>query len=123
MPTIQVTGLAVVAIFVTDFDRAKEFYEEQLGFAVCGDYPPGILLEAGEITIYLEGARNARRSDPHKDVDVRSVFLTRSVRETHEKLKTAGVPIVQEYQEFSATYAIFQIKDPDGNVIEFAGKP
>jgi catechol 2,3-dioxygenase-like lactoylglutathione lyase family enzyme len=123
MATVNVTGLNVLAIYVTDLERARLFYTDHLGFEPCGDYPPGLLLRAGGITIYLEGGHKLPAPQAPKTVGVSPCFSTESVKATFTKLKAAGVNIVAKYQEFSAAYATFKITDPDGHVIEFAGKP
>ncbi len=33
------------------------------------------------------------------------------------------MPVVEEYQEPADGFAMFRVEDPDGNVIEIAGKP
>jgi hypothetical protein len=45
------------------------------------------------------------------------------VKDAFEKLADAEVKIVSDYEEFSPDFAFFRIADPDGNKIEFAGKP
>jgi hypothetical protein len=50
-------------------------------------------------------------------------FASDSVREAYETLKEAGVKFVEDYNQSTDTFAMFRIADPDGNVIEFAGKP
>ncbi|HHH76050.1 MAG TPA: hypothetical protein ENL03_03380 [Phycisphaerae bacterium] len=50
-------------------------------------------------------------------------FATDSVRQSYEALKASGVKILEEYQEYAPTFALFKIADPDGNMIEIAGNP
>ncbi|MDP6357635.1 MAG: hypothetical protein QF473_21135 [Planctomycetota bacterium] len=45
------------------------------------------------------------------------------MKASYEALKAAGVNIALDYQEFAPTFALFQVSDPDGNLIEFAGQP
>ena len=56
-PTVQVTGLQVVAIYVSELERARAFYCGHLGFRQTGEMPPGIMLDAGGTTVYLEAGR------------------------------------------------------------------
>ena len=125
MPTVEVNDLNTLAVYVTDLERAQAFYVEQLGFQPCDQMPPGILLKAGEVTLYLEGGRKPRSSSPLSESEISFCLGTAggSVKDAHEKLKAAGVAIVKDYQEFAPTFAMFRIADPDGNVIELAGKP
>ncbi len=125
MPTAEVNNLNTLAVYVSDLARAKAFYAEQLGFGPCDEMPPGVLLKAGEVTIYLEGGRKPKSSAPLSECEVSFCLGTAadSVKDACEKLKAAGVNIIEDYQELAPTFAAFRIADPDGNVIEFAGKP
>ena len=53
MATVQTTGIEVVAIYVTELERAKAFYTEQLGMTLGDAMPPGVMLKAGDDSIYL----------------------------------------------------------------------
>lgn len=123
MPTVTVTGLNVIAIHVTDLSQAEEFYRDQLGFQKCQDMPPGILMESADVTIYLEPGRQQGAERKRTAAEVSPCFACRSVKAASEALRAAGVPFVSDYQEFGPSFAFFQIMDPDGNVIEFAGEP
>ena len=101
MATVNVTGLNVLAIYATDLERAKAFYTNHLGFEPCGDHPPGVLLRAGTVTIYLEGGHKRPASQDPKSIAITPCFATKSVKATFGQLKAAGVQIVQEYQEFA----------------------
>jgi len=123
MPTVQVTGVQVVAIYVTDLERAKQFYMQQLGMTGGDEMPPGVLLKAGEDTIYLEGGRAPRDAEPLKQVEVSVCLGVPSVKAAADALEAAGVSVVSAYHEFGPEFAMLRITDPDGNVIEFAGAP
>ena len=123
MPTTRVKDLNVLAVYVTDLEHSKQFYIRHLGFEMAGDMEPGILLKAGQVTLYLEADRKTQRSDGTSTVEFSPCFATDSVKASHDALKAAGVRIVTPYQEFAPTFAFFRIADPDGNVIEFAGTP
>lgn len=123
MPTIQTTGVEVVAIYVTELERAKQFYVEQLGMTVGEAMPPGLLLKVGADTIYLEGGRAPRDAEPCKQVEVSVCLGVPSVKAAAESLAAAGVSLVSPYREFGPEFSMFRISDPDGNVIEFAGAP
>lgn len=85
--------------------------------------PPGVLLKSGDITLYIEGGRRLREGEARGFAEFSPCFATDSVRRSYEILSNAGVQIVKEYQEFGPTFALFQIADPDGNLIEIAGEP
>jgi predicted enzyme related to lactoylglutathione lyase len=125
MATVEVNDLNTLAVYVTDLERAQAFYVEQLGFQPCDQMPPGVLLKAGEVTLYLEGGRKPKSSSPLSESEVSFCLQTAAggVKNAYEKLRSAGVAVVKDYQEFAPTFAAFRIADPDGNVIEFAGQP
>lgn len=122
MSTINVKGLNVIAVYVSDLERAKNFYSNELGFVQTQELPPGLLLSAGDITIYLEAGRSAK-NDILKVTEFSPCFETESVKGSYEALKESGVKIISGYEEYGPEFALFRIADPDGNLIEFAGKP
>lgn len=118
-----VTGIQVVGIYATDLERARRFYVDLLGLKVKEEMPPGILLTAGDTTIYLEGGRSLA-VDPGLFAASTSIcFGSRSIKAAYERLTAAGAHVVEPYTEFSPEFAMFQISDPDGLVVEFAGVP
>jgi catechol 2,3-dioxygenase-like lactoylglutathione lyase family enzyme len=124
MSTVNVSGLCVVTVFATDLERSKAFYMNHLGFKEGDPMPPGIILRAGEITLYLEGGRKKREGAPLKQAELGFTFeLREGLKEACAKFRDADVPLVGVYEEFSPSYGFFRIADPDGNVIEIAGKP
>lgn len=122
MPTVTVKGLNVIAIYVADLERAKSFYINELGFVPSQEMPPGILLTAGDLTIYIEGGRTSK-VDSYNAAELHPCFATDSVKASYLALKEKGVKIVTDYIEYAPTFALFRIADPDGNTIEFAGHP
>ena len=123
MGKIGITGLNVVAIYGSDLERSRQFYMDILGFEECGNYEPGILLKSGSVTIYLEGGRSPKPDTDTSAAEISPCFSALSIKDTYENLKEAGVTIETDYQEFGPEYSLFRILDPDGHVIEFAGKP
>jgi lactoylglutathione lyase len=121
--TIEITGMNVLAVYVADLEQAVTFYTEQLGFERGEEMSPGVLLRAGDVTLYLEAGRRARESASREFPEFSPCFATASVKESYAALKSADVTIVEEYQEYAPTFALFKIADPDGNLIEFAGQP
>lgn len=123
MSTVTVTGLQVISVFCSDLQKSKNFYIDHLGFKQMQDMPPGVLLSAGELTVYLEPGRQSRTSKPLKFPEVSPCFDCGSVKEAFRDLKDAGITIVSDYVEYGPQFAMFKIADPDGNVIEFGGNP
>ncbi len=123
MATTTVRDLNALAIYVTDLERSADFYRKHLGFEVSGDMPPGVLMKAGSVTLYLEADRKAKRTESQPLAEFSPCFATDSVKASHDALRAAGVRIVTAYQEYGPAFALFRIADPDGNLIEFAGTP
>jgi catechol 2,3-dioxygenase-like lactoylglutathione lyase family enzyme len=121
--TALATGVNVVAIYVTDLKKAKDFYINILGLKEKDSTPPGVMLEAGDFPIYLEGDRSGKVNPGVKKPTTSVVFETKSVKTAYERLKGQGVQIEQGYVAYGDEFAVFRISDPDGNVIEFTGKP
>ena len=121
--TPLVLGVNVVAIYVSDLDRAKHFYTQILGLQESNDMPPGILLSAGDFTIYLEGGRKGNHEPGMTLNTVSPCFSSASIRNAYNVLKEQGIHIVEDYVEYTPQFAMFRCADPDGNVLEFAGMP
>ena len=110
-------------IYVTDLARSEAFYRDHLGFEKIEDMPPGILMKAGTVSLYLEANRERGNDATPRSSEFSPCFATESVKGSYGALKAAGVTISADYQEFAPTFAFFVIGDPDGNLIEFAGAP
>jgi len=124
MPTVQVTQLHVIALYVSDLDGACEFYQTHFGFRDAGEMPPGRLLEGGGATLYLEAGRRPREvgEDP-PPAEVSPCFGIESVKAGWEAMTVAGLQVLMPYTQFAPGFAMFAVADPDGNRLEFAGKP
>jgi len=123
MSRIEIRGINVLAVYVSDLERSKTFYTEILGFEEGDEVAPGILLKSGEVTLYLEAGRLERGVRTGNLPEFSPCFETESVRRTFEEMILSDVSIVEEYQEYGPAFALFKIADPDGNLIEFAGEP
>lgn len=120
-----ITGINVIAIYVSDLERAKDFYVNTLGMEYREDMSGGkgvILMAAGSM-FYVEGGREKQVDAQLTYNTVSPCFASESVRSAYETLKEADVAFVEDYNQSTDTFAMFRIADPDGNVIEFAGKP
>jgi len=112
-----------IAIYVTDLERSKAFYTEVLEFEITYEMDYGIFIKHGDITGYIEGKREGISIPPLKHPCICPVFTTESTKEAFDLLSSKGIRIVEEYRKFTEEFAMFSIADPDGNVIEFSGKP
>lgn len=80
-----------LTIYVTDLDKSKAFYTEQLGFEAGEEMSPGILLQSGDVTLYIEAGRKKRTSKLKEYSEFSPCFETDSVKQTYEVLKFSGV--------------------------------
>lgn len=111
-------SLAVTTVAVTDLDRAKRFYQEQVGLKLLDETPAGFRLGAGkgsQLSV-RRGQPNIGQTVAHFEVD----DLDAVVR----NLTSRGVAF-EEYETPKTVNFIAQVgpargawfKDPDGNVL------
>lgn len=123
MSVVKVTGLNVLSVYVCDLEEAKSFYKDTLGFADGGAMGKGWLLNAGDVTLYIEDGREECNKPPWQYAETCPCFSTDGVKDAFERLADAEVKIVTDYEEFTPEFGMFRIADKSGNIIEFAGKP
>ena len=113
-----------LALAVRDQERSRRFYETYFGFDASPPrrYPDGVLmlydrhgfsLALGQVDVPIElppflhfGAHAESPDD---------------VRKFAERLRSDGVPIVEEWEE--PDYVSVKCRDPDGYVVEYAWEP
>jgi catechol 2,3-dioxygenase-like lactoylglutathione lyase family enzyme len=117
--------IGALAVYVTDKERAIEFYTSTLGFEVAADLGPTLAFlksPNGAIHIYLEGGMKPAEVD---NLTTRLSFFLhaeRSAAETYAELRAHGVRLLQDAPEpVDDKTACFQLLDPDGNIIEVCG--
>ncbi len=117
-----VRGLAIVAVYVSDMERARAFYTRVLGFAEAAEQmlEPGITLQAGDASIYLHGGRTAAGRPNHDGPEISLCLVARGIDACHQRLLAAGVEIV-EYNPTSEAFASLLLNDPDGNLLQLWG--
>lgn len=120
------TDVSCLAVYATDYRRAKRFYTEVLGFDVRVELGPNLCFlvsKSGKVNIYLEGGYEPNAVDER--MARLSFFLEaeKSVFETYEDLKEAGVRLLDNAPEqVGNDRYVFRLADPDGNIIEVSGK-
>ncbi|MFX0095206.1 MAG: VOC family protein [Candidatus Hodarchaeota archaeon] len=120
----QVKDIAIIGIYVSDLQEAKNFYVNALGLKEKGEMGPGCMLELGNVSFYLEPGRKKRLENQQlEDADITICFSVESVKKAYEEFKKRQIQITMKYTEYSPDYAVFMISDPDGNIIEIAGGP
>jgi catechol 2,3-dioxygenase-like lactoylglutathione lyase family enzyme len=115
-------------IFVTDMQRAIDFYRDRLGFTVAYLY--------GEPPYYGLVVRDAARLNlRHVDqlpIDTAArdrehllsvTIIVRDAKALFVRFKEAGLSFVQPYREQPWNAHDFIVADPDGNLIHFASVP
>lgn len=110
-------AMLVTTVAVTDLDRAKRFFGEQLGLPVLDETPFAIRFGAGGGTQI-----SVRRGQPNVGQTV-AHFEVADIEATVSDLVSRGVPF-DEYETPKTTNFIAQVgaargawfKDPDGNV-------
>jgi uncharacterized glyoxalase superfamily protein PhnB len=122
--------LAIVPVFVSDQDRALEYYRDKLGFVVTTDqqYAEGarwltVAAEPDGTQILLYDPRMSR-DNPDAQSRVGSwtgiVFQTEDIRATYEQLHERGVDFESEPQQQPWGGFETWFRDPDGNRFHLA---
>ena len=112
-----VDAMLVTTVAVTDLERAKRFFGEQLGLPVLDETPFAIRFGAGRGTQV-----SVRRGQPNVGQTV-AHFEVADIEATVSDLVARGVPF-DEYETPKTTNFIAQVgvargawfRDPDGNV-------
>jgi catechol 2,3-dioxygenase-like lactoylglutathione lyase family enzyme len=116
--TMLVDSLAVTTIAVTDVDRAKRFYQDQVGLKLLDENPASCRFGAGkgsQLTV-RRGQPNVGQTVAHFEVDDIDAVI--------RDLTSRGVSF-EEYETPKTVNFIAQVgpargawfKDPDGNVL------
>jgi len=94
--------------------RSHRFYRDQLGLAVYREFgprnEPGVVYFLGQGLLEVSG-RSAGRAGPPS---VMIWLQVRDVRSEHERLATAGVPVLREPAAEPWGLTEMWIEDPDG---------
>ncbi len=114
-------GAFSVSLSVKDLATSKQFYEN-LGFEVfAGTMERNyLIMKSNNALIGLfQGMfeNNILTFNPGWDENASTLENFEDVREIQKKLKTKGVPIINEADESTTGPASFVIADPDGNTI------
>lgn len=120
--------LGSVPVFVSDLDRALEFYRDRLGLEVVLDIPFGpefrwltLAERKGATEVVLFRPARAVLGDRQAEVEKRIgvwtgiVFLTDDIRRDYETLRARGVEFLSEPAARPWGGWEAQFSDPDGN--------
>ena len=105
-----------VTFYVSNLEKAAEFYEKTLGLEKKYEYPSYVGFECGGVEIGLVPKLKEEERVNHRSPSVE--FLVDNVERFYAELKNKGVKIVKELHEepWGGRQATFT--DPDGNVLE-----
>ena len=117
---VRITGVASVAVPVTDQERALAFYVDMLGFELRRDaaFGPG----RHWIEVAPPGATTTIALPPLGDVspgvDTGIRLTTRDADADHAALRARGVAVGSEVLRFGpGVPPMFTVRDPDGNTL------
>ena len=96
----------------------RHFYAEVLGFEVIEQRPDYVKLDAGSIFIALR-CPNRPYDHPAAGGSVQLAFPTNEVDQWAERLRLAGVEILEPPTDQPWGHRTVFASDPDGNLIEF----
>jgi catechol 2,3-dioxygenase-like lactoylglutathione lyase family enzyme len=113
-------------LFVTDMDAARAFYIDQLGFALAfshGEPPFYAQVERGGARLNLRFVHaSAFAADFHaRETDPLSATITVAGDRPFSAYEAAGVAFHQGLRSEPWGARTFILRDPDGNLIAFAG--
>jgi catechol 2,3-dioxygenase-like lactoylglutathione lyase family enzyme len=116
----RIEEVRTVSIPVSDVDRALDFYTTELGFEVRLDVPFGdgrrwIEVAAPGAITSIALAPPGPGQSPGVDTGIR--FTTADVEADHAGLKARGVDVDAEVLRWPNSPPMFQLRDPDGNLL------
>jgi len=113
-----------LALAVTEQDRSRRFYETYFGFDAKPPrrYDGGVLMlyDARGFSLALGPVDGPIELPPFLHFGVHA-DSPEAVRAFANRLRTEGVPIVEEWDE--PDYVSVKCRDPDGYVVEYAWEP
>ena len=111
MGSTHITGVATVALPVSDQDRALEFYVGRLGFETRRDVPFG---DGRWIEVAPPGAATTLALVP-AGIPAGVRLTTRDAGSDYEDLRARGVDTDPEVMRAPGAPPMFALRDPDGN--------
>ena len=115
--------LLYVALDVADFDRAKKFYQDIFNFEITFD--AGKEIGWCELELPVKGIKLGLNYKENNEVKPGSTTLGISVEDidaTKKYLNSKSVNTT-EIRDLPDLISIFDMKDSEGNIIQFIGKP
>ena len=116
--------LAVVRIFVSDWERSLAFYSEILGMDVASSVPEAGWAELDTGAAHLALERVDPRDEESAELLGRFVAVSlhvSNVHSTYETLMSRGVEFLGAPEKQAWGGVLAHLRDPDGNVLTLMG--
>jgi len=110
----MIQGIDHIAIFVTDMDRAVEFYTQTLGLELGYRSPHWTEVMTPGVYIGLHPAEAVAGAKSGKATTQIS-FKVSNIKEVQQELQSRGITFSREINEISPGKWMANFSDPDGN--------
>jgi catechol 2,3-dioxygenase-like lactoylglutathione lyase family enzyme len=119
---MDIRGIAIVLINVSDMERSVSWYCEHLGFRRAADQmlQPGVLLQVGGDQIYLTEVKSPV---PEFGGGVEICLTVPSVRAAFDELLANGLVVDADLHVMNEHFARCTVTDPDQNRLQLWGSP
>ena len=111
---MEIMGLVMVIIFVTDMERSVQWYQDVLGMSLVSQYGDFANLQVGNNRIALHGG--AKPQPDLRNVGSMPVFKVEDYPAAKEALEAKGCEFIFENSTPAAVFGTFT--DPDGNPLQ-----
>jgi len=116
---MAIRGLHHIAMKAVDFEAAKAFYTETMGFETIGNLGAVVFIDIGGSTIELSAAAEGVETQCTPACGMLHLaWEVDDVEETANELKAKGVEFFIEPKAVSDDLTIAFFRDPDGNELE-----
>ncbi|HJW16798.1 MAG TPA: VOC family protein [Flavisolibacter sp.] len=112
-----IQGIDTIIVRVSDIERAKAWYQDNLGFSIAwqdDDIKLVVLDTNGATSLTLWQTHKQLVGD--KDVSTYPIFKTADARLLRKELQDRSIQVEQLVEDEHVSYFFFF--DPDGNVLE-----
>jgi catechol 2,3-dioxygenase-like lactoylglutathione lyase family enzyme len=119
MADLNLKGVSIVMLGVTDLERSTAFYVEKLGLRATGQVPGFSFLDGGGVALALSEplARASRNLVGATEV----VLGADDVPAAYDELRSRGVTFLNEPRLVDGVNWAADFADPDGHVLSIFG--
>lgn len=107
-----------LTIHVNDLRASKAFYADLLGLPLTTDEEWGVVLEVGDVRLFLHAADAALGARQHLEM----TFDVDDADSAIAALKAKGIPVLEEREDRDWRDRDGVVQDPDGNVVYLRSK-